>query len=445
MDMNQDALNQIALTLTKHFDCLYYVDIETGKYTEYTSGQMLETAGIPHSGADFFTETQQYALRCVHPDDLDMMICFHDKTAMLENLSKNRFNSIVYRLILNGRIIRVRNIVVMCEDNAHILCCLENIEDEFQEREERERNLQSAQRMARLDVLTGIRNKNAFAEYAEEIKKEIISVPEQLHFGIVMCDMNDLKKINDTRGHSFGDEALMRTSRLICEIFDHSPVFRIGGDEFVVILDGRDYDDRDSLLEKLRKESLANKRSRSGPEVACGMAIFENGDTFDTVLHRADQEMYINKKELKSAFVKDYFIDMEKIDTPITDERKRQLDGMFGALYTMSGGGYVFLNDMRYDFSRWSLLLVDDFGMKSEYMYHADRFWQEHIHPEDMKGYREAVDTVLCGNAEVRAIHYRARKADGTYVVCSTRGFVLSDKDGNPDYFSGIITTEGGR
>ena len=60
--LNQIALNQIALTLTKHFDCLYYVDIETGKYTEYTSGQMLETTGIPHSGADFFTETQQYAL-----------------------------------------------------------------------------------------------------------------------------------------------------------------------------------------------------------------------------------------------------------------------------------------------------------------------------------------------------------------------------------------------
>ena len=333
----------------------------------------------------------------------------------------------------------------MCEDNAHILCCLENIEAEMKEREERERNLQSAQRMARLDVLTGIRNKNAFAEYTEEIKKKILSVPEHLHFGIVMCDMNDLKLINDTRGHSFGDEALMRASRMICEIYDHSPVFRIGGDEFVVILDGRDYDDRDSLLGKLREESLANKRSRSGPEVACGMAIFENGDTFDTVLHRADQEMYVNKKDLKSLLVKDYFMDMEKIDTPISAERRRLLDGMFGALYTTAGGGYVFLNDMRYDLSRWSLPLVDDFGMKSEYMYHADRLWQEHIHPEDIKVYREAVDAVLCGNAEVRAIHYRARKADGTYVVCSTRGFVLSDKDGNPDYFGGIITTESGR
>ena len=442
MNTNQEAMNQIALTLTKHFDSLYYVDIATGKYTEYTSEHMLETAGIPISGADFFTESQRYASRCVHPDDLELVISLHDKTAMLDRLRQNRFYSIAYRLILNGRIIRVRHFEIMCEDNSHILCCLENIEDEVKEREERERNLRSAQRMARLDVLTGIRNKNAFAEYAEGIKEKISSIPEQFHFGIVMCDMNDLKLINDTRGHSFGDEALMGTSRMICEIYDHSPVFRIGGDEFVVILDGRDYNDRDSLLEKLREESLANKRSRSGPEVACGMAVFEIGDTFDAVLDRADQEMYANKKELKSSFVKDYFTDMEKMDTPITDERKRMLDGMFGALYTTSGGGYVFLNDMRYDLSRWSLPLVDDFGMKSEYMYHADLLWQEHIHPDDMKVYRDAVDAVLCGNAELRSIHYRARRADGTYAVCSTRGFVLSDKDGNPEYFGGIITTE---
>ena len=75
-------------------------------------------------------------------------------------------------------------------------------------------------------------------------------------------------------------------------------------------------------------------------------------------------------------------------------------------------------------------------------MYRADLHWQEHVHPEDMKVYREAVDAVLCGNAEVRAIHYRARRADGTYAVCSMRGFILSDKEGKPDYFGGIITTE---
>ena len=50
MDMDHNALDQIALTLTKHFDSLYYVDIETGNYTEFTSGQMLLPAEIPQNG-----------------------------------------------------------------------------------------------------------------------------------------------------------------------------------------------------------------------------------------------------------------------------------------------------------------------------------------------------------------------------------------------------------
>ena len=152
--------------------------------------------------------------------------------------------------------------------------------------------------------------------------------------------------------------------------------------------------------------------------------------------------MYKHKNELKSTKIVDYFMGMNSMDVPITAERKRILDSLFGALYTVIGEGYVYLNDLKHDFSRWSLPLVDDFGMQSEYMYHADKCWQEHIHPDDMKIYREAIDAVLCGNAEVRPILYRARRTDGTYAVCHTRGFVLSDKDGNPEYFGGIIVTE---
>ena len=99
----------------------------------------------------------------------------------------------------------------------------------------------------------------------------------------------------------------------------------------------------------------------------------------------------------------------------------------------------MYLNDMRYDFSRWSISLVDDFNLESEYMYHADRIWQNYVHPEDLQVYRKAVDTAICGNAQVTPFYYRARMADGTYVMLTTRAFILSDSDGNPDYFGGII------
>lgn len=440
MKDNMEAINQIAITLAHHFDSLYYVDIKSGNYCEYMPNKMLISLGIPSEGEDFFYESIKNGTKCVHPDDIELFIELHDKEAMLRRLSKERFRSSVYRLIFNGKIVHMRRFEIMCDDKSHILCCLENIEEDFRKKEEQEKDLQSARRMARMDLLTGIRNKNAFSEYVTNIDSKISSASEECHFGVVMCDVNDLKMINDTQGHSFGDEMIQRASRLICDIYDHSPVFRIGGDEFVVVLDGRDFDMRDQLLAKLLEESIANKLSRVGPVVAAGMAVYDSGsdDSFESVFKRADKLMYENKNELKS--MKNTSLD--SIEVPITAERKRLLDSLFGALYTVIGEGYVYLNDMKHGFSRWSLPLVDDFGMSSEYMYHAEKNWEEHIHPDDMGVYNKAIDVLLCGNAELRPIRYRARRADGTYAVCYTRGFVLNDKDGLPDFFGGVIITE---
>ncbi len=142
---------------------------------------------------------------------------------------------------------------------------------------------------------------------------------------------------------------------------------------------------------------------------------------------------------LKSGQLIEEYRDMDKIEERIPDERKRILDALFGALFTVSGGGYVYLNDMRYDFSRWSLSLIDDFGLSSEYMYHADRVWKDYIHPDDLMVYNDAINSALCGEAEIKQIYYRARKRDGSYALLTTRAFVLSDSNGAPEYFGGIM------
>ena len=72
-------------------------------------------------------------------------------------------------------------------------------------------------------------------------------------------------------------------------------------------------------------------------------------------------------------------------------------------------------------------------------MYHADSIWLDYVHPDDIEVYKDAVEAVLRGNAELRPIYYRARNAKGEYVLLTTRGFVLSDKEGKPEYFGGII------
>ncbi len=437
----QEAFIQIALTLINHFASVYYVDAKTSQFINLVPLKLFEDAGIPFHGNDFFSEILEHISKCIHPNDIEIVKQLLNKENMLKNLSKNDVAYHNFRTIKGKKIIHMRHTSFMSPDKEHIICCLENVEESFQQSEEQKKNLESAERMARFDQLTGVRNKNAYQEFVEELDAKISS-DANFQFAVLLCDMNDLKLMNDTRGHSFGDEAIQRTSRMICEVFTHSPIFRIGGDEFVAILDGQDFLKRKELLKNLKKESLANKLLRSGPVVACGMTDYnpETDIDYNSVFNRADHLMYDNKKEIKSMHLKQDFRNMEKIEKQITPDRKRKLDAFFEALYTISGGGYVFLNDMRYDYSRWSLQLVDDFSMKSEYMYHADKLWQERIHPEDTEDYKDAIDAVLCNiNAQIKPLTYRARKKDGTYAVLTTRGFVLSDKKGNPDYFGGII------
>ena len=439
MDSGKNINYQIAFTLAAHFECVYYVDLNSGHYLVFSETVPDVTNVFPNEGDDFFIDAVKNADKFIHPDDIDRMVKSYDKeTLKRELLSKNTITK-TFRSVVNGEVIHMRHIVVLCKDKEHILCCLENAEAEYLENERQKKELLFAETMARRDEMTGIKNSNAFKEYVDSINLRI-SNEEEPEFGVVMCDVNDLKLINDTRGHAYGDETIRATSRLICEIFEHSPVFRVGGDEFVVILTDRDYIQREVLLDKLRKESNENRRSRSGPIVASGMAVFEKSDSqFSDVLQRADHLMYIDKEQLKSSRKIEGFRDMDKIDVPIPSERKRLLDAMFGALVTISGGGYIFLNDMRYDFSRWALKFIDDFGLESEYMYHADRIWQGYIHPEDRNVIKDSLDHLFKEDGELDPIKYRARRKDGTYVLLTTRGFVLTDNNGDPEYFGGII------
>ena len=105
--------------------------------------------------------------------------------------------------------------------------------------------------------MTGVRSKYAYMRQEKDLD-DAIRQERTKEFSVVVCDVNGLKQINDTYGHKAGDDYIRAASKMICEIFQHSPVFRIGGDEFVVLLTGHDYKERELLLEKLNQESEAN-------------------------------------------------------------------------------------------------------------------------------------------------------------------------------------------
>ena len=124
-----------------------------------------------------------------------------------------------------------------------------------------------------------------------------------LLFGLALavCNVNGLKQVNDTYGHKAGDEHIRSACRMICQLFTHSPVFRTGGDEFVVFLRGIDYDNRELLIKSLH--SLCAAHIESGEVVvAGGIADFnERTDAkLNDVFGRADASMYREKKALKA-------------------------------------------------------------------------------------------------------------------------------------------------
>ena len=155
------------------------------------------------------------------------------------------------------------------------------------------------------DSLTGIRNKTGYDNEIRKIEWEMASGLKKL--GVVMIDLNFLKRINDTYGHDKGDVAIVSLSRIVCHIFDHSPVFRIGGDEFVVILKGHDLENINDLIQEFKRRLKALQDDPAleyweKTSAAIGYAVYnpEIDNSYENIFKRADNEMYKNKKEMKA-------------------------------------------------------------------------------------------------------------------------------------------------
>ena len=162
--------------------------------------------------------------------------------------------------------------------------------------------------LARTDALTGIRNKLAYDQEATILQRELDE--GKTEFGIAIVDLNDLKKTNDLYGHDCGDVSLRQLSMITCTTFEHSPVFRIGGDEFAIILRGEDYQHIEELVETFVKRIRALQEtdpSKLKPweriSAAIGYAIFDAklDANVSAVFRRADEHMYENKKQMKGS------------------------------------------------------------------------------------------------------------------------------------------------
>lgn len=159
--------------------------------------------------------------------------------------------------------------------------------------------------LAYRDSLTGIKNSTAYAEATNVLNGEINR--ENPHFGVLVADINNLKQTNDKFGHDVGNELIIHTAKILTEIFKNSSVYRIGGDEFAVILKDDDYKNYHELLVKLdeacSKDYISVCENKISVSTARGVALFdpEVDRIYEDVFAKADHAMYLNKEESKSA------------------------------------------------------------------------------------------------------------------------------------------------
>lgn len=153
---------------------------------------------------------------------------------------------------------------------------------------------------AQTDGLTGISNRQNFEQQAREEFGKAERFGRQLC--IIMVDINDLKTINDSFGHQAGDAAIVAVAELLrnnVRAFDL--VGRYGGDEFIMMLPDTDEEGAAQLIERLYRQAGHPfcPESAGGCSIAfsCGFACMKQGDTFDTLVFRADKEMYEIKKK----------------------------------------------------------------------------------------------------------------------------------------------------
>ena len=174
-----------------------------------------------------------------------------------------------------------------------------------QELDSSRREYREIEKIAAYDSLTGLRNKHAYDDEVKRLEEKIAE--GDYGFAVAMIDLNYLKKINDTYGHEKGNLALKNLSRILSEMFRHSALFRVGGDEFVAIMLNEDFENKEEVVAAFEEKIFNISNDEQLEEwdrtsAAVGYSSFdpETDSCFDDVFKRADDLMYRNKKQMKA-------------------------------------------------------------------------------------------------------------------------------------------------
>lgn len=188
------------------------------------------------------------------------------------------------------------------ENQFEIVDYVKSITDMKEDLNEKDMKISKLSVASFKDALTSVGNRGAYLNKLKELDK-----PNK-EYAIVMIDVNNLKEMNDKYGHRSGDRYLQNCCKLICNVFTHSPVYRIGGDEFIVVVENQDYVNRQQKFEELEKAfEISYQKETDKPwerlSASCGMADKSSEDiSSEVVFKKADELMYKNKAKFKDQY-----------------------------------------------------------------------------------------------------------------------------------------------
>ena len=289
------------------------------------------------------------------------------------------------------------------------------------------------------DPLTGLSNRTAYTYDLACVWNR------QLEHTIAYVDIDGLKICNDRFGHPAGNRYITKVAnclKLHCHPDEH--IYRIGGDEFVLISMTDSVDTLSQRLEACRA-SLATSTFDDGKtpmsySYGCAHANPQAGDVLHKMTAEADRRMYDYKFTSAARIRMNGALGEQNhaLDT-MSDFRVVQ-DRIFQALSLTDIGRYLFICNVDTDQSHWSHNAIQDFGLPSGTIYQMDKVWSKHIHPDDVDAWRQDIEEVMSGKKHHHNMRYRALDASGRYTTVTCSGIRLDGSDNEPTLFAGSIT-----
>ena len=293
---------------------------------------------------------------------------------------------------------------------------------------------QLLERSAHIDPLTNLGNRGGLDPHVDQLWRK--GDP----FTCAYIDIDHLKHCNDVFGHAEGNRYILSICRALSETMKHDDLlFRIGGDEFVLISPTTSETELEQRLEQTRTELIEATSDGKAPMIAsfsfgCSRVDPLAGDTRRQMTMDADRKMYRYKL-------------MHRVQQPEGNGTQQHPivdhlpcnDRVFQAISMSSETRYPFILDLDTGESQWSVNAVRDFDLPSQHPFNSLDMWLARVHPEDRDNVRSELDMVVNGSWHFHYMQYRVMDATGTYVLCDCTGYRLDGTDTEPNMYVGII------